>query len=29
MVDKRAIVNEELYEKLDKEAKEITSKYDF
>ena len=29
MVDKRAIANEELYEKLDKEAKDITSKYNF
>ena len=29
MVDKRAIANEELYEKLEKEAADITSKMDF
>jgi hypothetical protein len=29
MVDKRAIANEELYEKLEKEAVDITSKMDF
>jgi hypothetical protein len=29
MVDKRAILNEELYEKLEKQAADITSKMDF
>tara|TARA_B110000285_G_scaffold141354_1_gene158143 strand:+ start:1408 stop:1752 length:345 start_codon:yes stop_codon:yes gene_type:complete len=29
MVDKRAIANEELYEKLEKEAADVTSKMDF
>jgi hypothetical protein len=29
MVDKRALANEQLYEKLEKEAIDITSKMDF